>query len=327
MSRRSIRALIVLAAVVAALALALVLILVIPRMSGKEADGNTVICSLSDIDRLTFNHDEDVYTFEKRNGTWVYTGREDWPVSQSRLDRLATALQGMTASRVFKDGEALSGYGLDPAKYTLTACENEKTVTLRFGDSCGDADVYAVSTETEGICVVSNTVSSYYLGYDILQMLDAGSSPGVTEADQAGLTLTLGGRSVCFRQENDHWYLVAGSGEKFLEDDLSAVGPDGETHTLRKYLNDMGQALSSYRTSTLAGYGCSEEELASFGLDDPLTAVFTAADGTETIYLFGAETADDGGTARSYLALPDSPAVYLAGDASPLYLLLELFGE
>ena len=327
MSRRSIRALIVLAAVIAALALALILILVIPGRSGKETDGSTVICSLRDIDRITFNHGGDVYTFENRDGTWVYTGREDWPVSQSRLNRLASALHGMTSSRVFKDGEALSSYGLDPAKYTLTACENEKTVTLRFGDPCGDAEVYAVSTETEGICVVSNTVPSYHLGYDILQMLDAGSSPGVTEADQTGLTLTLGDRSVCFQQDDSHWYLVTGSGEKFLEDDLSAVNPDGESHTLRKYLNDMGQALSSYRTSTLAGYGCSEEELASFGLDAPLTAAFTAADGTETIYLFGAETADDGGTARSYLALPDSPAVYLAGDASPLYLLLELFGE
>ena len=159
------------------------------------------------------------------------------------------------------------------------------------------------------------------------QILDAGSSPGVTEADQASLVLTLGDRSVCFQQEDGSWYLMTGSGEKFLEDDLAAVGPDGESHTLRKYLNDMGQALSSYRTSTLAGYGCSAEELASFGLDAPLRATFTVADGTETIYLFGAETADDTGAARSYLTLPDSPAVYLAGDASSLHLLVELFGE
>ena len=324
MSRRSARALIWLGIAAAVLILVLALILILPRLKGADSDGTSVLVPLEEIDSLSFNCGEDFCTFKKEDGNWFYSGDPSLPISQSRLNRLASALEGLSADRVFTDGEALSAYGLDPAVYTVQASgSGGASVELLLGNSCGDGSVYAVSDQIPGICVISDSLTKYYLGYSLLEMLDVDPSPLVTEADQISLRLTCGNGIVTLTQEDGSWFLETADGP-VKEDDLKLTDPEEGEHTLRKYMNDLSDALPSLKTSVLAGYDCSAEELTAFGLDQPLAAVFTAADGTETTYLLGFEAEDDSGTSGRYMMTSGSDAVYFVTDAGILFRLFDL---
>ena len=287
MSKRSARALIWLGIAAAVLVLALALLLILPRLSGRGKDNASVLVPLEEIDTLTFNCGDDVCTFKKAEDTWSYESDASLPISQGRLNRLANALEGLSADRVFTDGEALSAYGLEPAAYTVrVSAADGSSVELLLGNSCGDSSIYAVSDRIPGICVISDTLTKYYLGHSLLEMLDVDPSPLVTEADQVSLRLTFGNGVVTLTQEDGSWFLETADGP-VKEDDLSLTDPEEGEHTLRKYMNDLADALPSLKTSSLAGYKCDAEELTAFGLDQPLTAVFTAADGRRSPIFWG----------------------------------------
>jgi len=328
MTKKIVRGLIILCAIVLVLALALTAVILIPKLTNKDDSGvETSLCSLGDITGLNYTCGDTVYHFVLTDGTWSCTEYPDYPISQNRLSRICSALGAVTATNTFEAQSSLSDYGLEPAACSVTAVNAEgDSFTLQTGSSCGDSSVYALTNTVDGVCVVGSTINTY-LSYQLMEMVDAGSTPSVTEAEQVSLALEQNGKAVRLSQKDGSWYLEQPDGSSLQEENVSAVGPDGESHTLRKYLNDISNQLSDMKTSKLCSYGCTEEELAAYGLDNPLVITFTAQDGTETIYQLGNSISDSDGTTMWTLTIPDSGGVFLVPNADCWTTLFDLFAE
>lgn len=325
MTKKSIRSLIIVGAIALALALVLLLLTLLPRLKNGGEEDSLPLLALGEISSLTLDCGEERCTFEKQQNTWVYTLREDYPIGQNRLTRLAAALSSLTAQQSFSPESSLADYGLDTPANTITAADQSgKQVTLSIGNACGDSSYYAMTEGSETIAVIDSSISGY-LGYTLMQMLDAGSTPAVIEADQQSLELSQGGRSARFTQKDSHWYYEEADGTFTKEDDIPAQNTAGEDTTLRGVLNDLSNSLSSYKTSLLAGYNMTEAQLKAMGMDTPLTVTYTEADGDTVIYLFGESTVNEEGAVCRYLMVPDSPAVYVAENAEVLFALFEQF--
>lgn len=326
MSGKTIKSLRILGTVLGILILALLAAVLIPKLSGKGQNNTITLIAMESPEEITLKSDAGDYTFLLKDGIWVFSEDESYPVMQNRITRITDMMASYTTDKIIGTPDTLSSYGLDPAVYTVAVKDvSGAKAELKIGNSLPDnSGFYALCSGTEGVCVVPNLIT-YYLGLDIYAMLDPDKVPSVTEADQVSLTISGGGLTASFTQEGGSWFYLAESGEKVKEEDLSFTDSDGESHTIRKYLNDAADCLPNFRSAYCVNFNCSEEQLKEMGLTSPITVTYIAADGTETVYQLGNRCDNEDSTLR-YLMIPGNKAVYLVSDAEAFPEVLRLMG-
>ena len=332
MSAKIKKSLIILAIVLVVLILAAVAIAVIPKLNAPVTEDFSTLVTITDPVSVSFGG-ETVTEYVLVGDTWCYAGNTQWPIKQNGVIRIIERLPQLIPSRTLEINDSLSSYGLDPAYYTLTVADAEgKSETVYFGTAAGDQGVYAMTGEKDTLYILpadSNIVS--FVASSLYNMLDPDVPPSMGENAISEMTVSFGGKSASFTRnaDEDSWSYLMEDGTYVVEEDFSAVGSDGESHTVRKYLNDVGDVIPSVKSKGVMGYECTDAELSEKGFDNPLVLYVNKTDGTTFTYYIGANFTDAVGTEFTYFMVEGSPAVfYMAGTAvAPFIELVNVLGR
>ena len=332
MSAKIKKSLIILAIVLLVLILAAVAIAVIPKLSAKEEETLSSLFTVTDPVSVAFGGSE-VEEYVLENGTWCYAENTSWPIKQNGITRIVERLPQIVPTRTLEVSDSLEAYGIEPAQYTLTVADaSGKSETVYFGTAAGDSGVYAMTGAKDVLYIIptdSNIVS--FVASTIYNMLDPELPASMGENAISEMTVTYGGKSASFKRdaEEDSWYYLLEDGTYAVEEEYSAVGSDGESHTVRKYLNDVGDAIPDIKSKGVKGYEVSDAELSEMGFDEPIILEVSKTDGASMVYRIGASFTDDYGNEFYYFTVDGNPAVFymLASPVAPLTELINVLGR
>ena len=268
----------------------------------------------------------DGFVFNKTEGGWKYQEDEAFPVSEEKVMDILEHFESYGVTFMIEDVTDYAQYGLDEPECTLHLNTAERSYDIKMGTfsamdeqryiSIGDGNVYLVGEDP--VDYVSSSLSDMILHDD---------TPGfekvvdITFAGAENYTIVRTDESTnTYDPENDIY---------FVERDGKAVPLD--TASVKTFLN----TITALDLLTYASYNVTEEELATFGLDEPMLSVTvnytytnedeeTVAD-TCTIHISenpqertaSDEAVAEGNTATAvtkYVRIGDSQIVYTVDD-------------
>ena len=239
----------------------------------QEAIQNTdeVIMQLDadSVTALSWSYDDTSFSFHNDGGSWTYDADENFPVDPEQMEVLLSYFTEMGAAFVIESPEDLSQYGLDDPACTIEITSGEETQTVLLGDyssmdsqryvSIGDGNVYLVTSdplsafEVELDALIKNDTIPGFGTVDSIAFEGADSYDVVYRAYSEDSTATYDSEDVYFKQDGD---------------DLAPL----DTEKVDQYLD----TLSGMSQDTYVTYNATEEDLATYGLDDPeLSATIT----------------------------------------------------
>lgn len=254
----------------------------------KEADIIHVTdTDAANITAFSFNMGNGTLSFEKNGGQWYYTEDEDFPLDQSIPEQITEEISQITADRELEDGDALSDYGLDAPAYTLEYTDDSgETVTVNFGSLTGD-DYYVSVSGSDSVYTVAATLADD-LNYTLDDMAVLDEYPSIGSGNLIRESITRNGETTTYDSENED-----------QAEDIAAVAG----------------GLGAVTLSEAADYSVSDEDLASFGLDEEsritVEAVYTNDGEEEVLTLYIGDENEDG---DRYVMMNDSRIVYLISD-------------
>lgn len=202
--------------------------------------------------------------FNKTDNGWKYQDDEAFPVSEEKVMDILEHFESYGVTFVIEDVTDYSQYGLDEPECTLHLATAERSYDIKMGNfskmdeqryiDIGDGNVYLVSEDP--VDYVSSSLSNMILHDD---------TPGfekvvdITFAGSENYTIVRTDESTNTYNPEDDIY--------FVEQDGKTVPLD--TASVRTFLN----TITSLDLLTYASYNVSEEELKTFGLDDPMLSV------------------------------------------------------
>lgn len=332
MSAKIRKSLIILGIVLLVLILAIVAIAVIPKLGKTEDEGFSSLFTITDPVAVSFGGEE-VVDYVLVDGVWCYAENESWPIKQNGVTRIVDRLSEIVPSRTIEIADSLSSYGLEPAFYTLTVKDAEgKSETVYFGTAAGNNGVYAMTgaKDTLYILPTENNIVSF-VSSTLFNMLDPQLPASMGENAISEMTVSYGGKSATFTRDADadSWSYLMEDGTYVVEEEHSAIGSDGESHTVRKYLNDVGEAITNVKSKGVMGYECTDAELNDMGFDDPLVLDVTKTDGTHMVYYIGDVFSDANGKEYCYFTFEGSNAVFcmLGESKAPFIELVDVLGR
>ncbi len=270
---------------------------------------------LPDIHKISIVSGDSKLDFLLDGGVWYYAADRDCPVRQSILSNLADELSSLEATRRLEQPDALDSYGLaDPSIHYEITSQDDNTASLLIGSQVVSSGASGMETPpTEYYACLAGGSQVYTIGssladtaakglYDFIQ---TESLPVISGADIQDITITKGGVTSHFikkavdEQGNIAWYKDSADTE---ENRLDSNGQ----------LNILADAVSSLSIRTCTNYNATDEELGSYGLENPAMTISWTADSAKgavsTTLLVGSQTPD---SVSYYTKLEDSKAVNL----------------
>jgi hypothetical protein len=277
-------------------------------------------------------------SFALREGTWQVADSADFPLNQSSLTSLASAVNGLTAVRTIDLSSPLSTYGLDQPAYRVTASDTAgNALTLLIGAQYEDY-YYAMAEGGDKIYTISSSLVGY-LKTDLLSMIMLDTIPVLGESSIDVIRLSSGTATLTLDKHLNKdgtytWFIVEGAA--YTAADEYAL-PEAAEKTAEKYVGNAVKAMSSVKFTSCAVFKPTAEELASYGLDTALATVtveYTTTSGTGLESTSGSGTAvisigralDDG--TGYYASLPGSQQINVlpAAAVDPLIEALGAMG-
>lgn len=281
-----------------------------------RTSGETILSLPADqVTALSWEHDGETLAFH-RDGDWRYDGDEAFPVSGERMDELLGLFEDFGAAFTIQDVEDYGQYGLDNPVCAIRLAADGQDYEIKLGDyskmdslryvDIGDGKVYLAQSDPMDLF---DTDLSGLIQHD--QIPDFGQ---VSELRFSGgenyAVLYQEGGGISYR-DSDVYYTERGG-------DRLPLDPD----KVEGCLDQIGRlSLTNYVT-----YNATDEELQSYGLDQPELTVTVDYEGGEedgggTFVLHVSrdpserETAessskDGDGTITAYARVGDSPIVY-----------------
>lgn len=270
---------------------------------------------------LSWTYDGQSLAFH-RDEVWYYDGDETFPVDEEAISTLLEGFQSFGVSFIIEDVEDYGQYGLDDPVCTIQLTTGDTGYEIQLGDfstmdsqryvSIGDGNVYLVQQDPLDTFDVelSDLIANDSLPY-------VGTADQITVEGENPLQITWQEESSSYREE-DHYFVTV----------------DGEAQPLDTGLvEDLLYTLGSLDLSEYMTYNAGEEDLATYGLDDPertITLDYTTEDedGNETAYTVSLavsrapaerwdDTQADAGTetdeeaeVTAYARVDDSPIIY-----------------
>lgn len=202
--------------------------------------------------------------FNKTDDGWKYQDDEAFPVSEDKVSAILEKFESFGVTFIIENVEDYGQYGLDEPEATLHLATAERSYDIKLGAfskmdeqryvDIGDGNVYLVSEDP--IDYVDSSLSSMILHDD---------TPGfesvvdITFAGSENYTITRVDESTNTYNPEDDIYFVERDGETVPLD----------TASVRQYLN----TVTSLDLLDYVTYNATEEELAAYGLDEPVLSV------------------------------------------------------
>lgn len=288
----------------------------------KEKIRNTdeVILSVDtdSVDSLSWKYDDTELSFHKKNDTWYWDGDEAFPVNMDVIDDLISDFRSFGAAFIIEDAEDLSQYGLDDPVCTIEMTAGEDRYEVLLGAfSAMDSQRY-VSTGDGNVYLVKNDPFDDFelILEDTIYNDSVPSMSEVTSIEFAG-------------SENYAISYMEDSKDTYCSDDVYFIWQNGnavplDTSKVKSYISAVkGLSLTDY-----VSYDVTDEELAGWGLDQPLltvTVYYKDSDGNSQSYVINigqnqeqaaekeaaeAKGEEYTGTVSSYVRVGQSSIVY-----------------
>ena len=236
-----------------------------------------------DIDALAWDYEGESLSFDYGGSVWSYTDDADFPLQQSYLSAMTSAVSEITATKVIEAVDDLAEYGLDEPVCSITVTSGDAATTIDIGDetsldglryvSVGDGNVYLVSSD-----LLTNF--SYGL-YDLVSME---SLPDMSDLVSLRVERPSGTLVIDYLEDSGLAYTDRYS--YFAED-----GEDYVTLGSEPAYNFIYQ-ITGLSWSSCVNYAADDEALAACGLDSP--SVTVTVDYIETTEVETNETDEDG---------------------------------
>ena len=253
---------------------------------------------------------------------WYYDADETFPVDEDAISALLEGFQSFGVSFIIEEVEDYGQYGLDDPVCTIRLTAGEDQYEIQLGDfSTLDAQRYVSIGDGNVYLVQEDPLDAFDV--ELSDLIDNDNLPYVGTADQISaegedpLRITWQEESSSYREE-DHYFVTV----------------DGEAQPLDTGLvEDFLYTLSSLDLTEYMTYNAGEDDLATYGLDDPertITLDYTTQDedGNDTAHTVSlavsrapaerwddtqadAETeTDEEEEVTAYARVDDSPIIY-----------------
>lgn len=232
----------------------------------EEEEEQDIIFSLSseDVTELSWTYDGETVTFTQEDGAWTYEADSAFPLDDSILTSMVSALSEISAAKTIDSPEDLADYGLEEPACSVTVTADGTTTTLDMGDeSTLDGDLYLSLGDGNVYLVDSSLLSSFSYGlYDLVQ------EETIPEMDEiTSVTVQTGSNTL----ELDY---LEESGLAYSDDYVWFQATDSGYVTLDTELtDDFVSQITGLSWSSCVNYNASEEELESYSLVDPVAVV------------------------------------------------------
>jgi hypothetical protein len=237
----------------------------IKREEIKNSDEIILELPTDSVESLSWTYNDTSFAFHK-DGTWLYDEDEAFPVDETAIESLLEQFESFGVSFVIEDVEDYGQYGLD---------DPECTIQLTADGTDYEIDLGTYSTMDEERYVSIGDGNVYLVTHDPLDDFDVELSDLICNDTTPGFS---GIAEVSFTgEENYSFSYVEEGGNSYREADVYYVTQDGtqlplDTSRVSSYLSKIKNLdLSDYVT-----YNATEEELASYGLDNPALTVTVA---------------------------------------------------
>lgn len=224
----------------------------------KNSDEIILTLDAESVNKLSWEYAETSLSFHKDEG-WFYDDDEAFPVDEEKIHELLNVFGEFGVSFIIEEVQDYSAYGLDDPECTIQIETEEETYEILLGDfSTMDSERY-VSIGDGNVYLVSNDPMATYeikledmILHDELPNFETVTEVAFTGAEEY---------EIFYEEESTATY---------CEDDVYFTEQGGnvvplDTDNVDSYLG----TISSLGLEEYASYNVSDEELESFGLDNP----------------------------------------------------------
>ena len=212
--------------------------------------------------------------FHKEENDWIYDNDDGFPVDKDKIENILSNFESFGVSFVIENVQDYSQYGLKNPEGTITLTTEEQTYELKIGDfskmdeqryvDIGDGNVYLVSEDPADYM---ETALSNMILHDEIPDYENAAELQFAGKEEYKITYT-----------EDTSYSYSEEDVYFTEKDGKKVSLDPDTVTT--YLDTM----KSLSLSNFVTYNATEDDLKSFGLEEPelsITVNYTYTDEEE----------------------------------------------
>lgn len=231
-----------------------------------------------EVQSLSWEYESETLAFH-RDGTWLYDEDEAFPVDEDKINELLDQFREFTAAFIIEEVTDYGQYGLDEPICTIDLATEEESYEILLGDySAMDSQRY-VSIGDGNVYLVANDPLDYFDAV-LSDMIDHDETPDFDQVESIQFT---GPETyeVVYEEDSSSTYC---SDDVYFRKQGDTLLPL-DTTRVNSYLS----GISSLNPTDYVTYNASEEDLATYGLDDPelIVSVDYVAEDSET----GEETA------------------------------------
>lgn len=229
----------------------------------QNSDAVILEISADSVESISWEFSDEGLAFHKGENGWLYDDDEAFPVSEEKVTDILSHFESFGVSFIIENVEDYSQYGLDNPECTINLTTAEQSYELKLGDfskmdeqryvDIGDGNVYLVSEDPAD-----------YMQTDLSSMILHDETPDFEKVVDISYTGNED-YTITYAEESTNSY---------SEDDTYFTEKDGETvpldpETVTTYLD----TIESLSLVNYATYNATDEELASYGLDNPEISV------------------------------------------------------
>lgn len=242
----------------------------------KNSDEVILKIASEDVKALSWEYESETLSFHKKK-KWTYDEDKEFPVSKEKINDLLEMFQEFGVSFIIEDVEDYGQYGLDNPTCTINIETDEKTYEILLGDySKMDSERYVSIGDGNVYLVKDDPLESF--DAELSDMIDNDEVPEFENAKVSEIQFS--------GTENYHADYEEDSENTYCEDDVYFTKKDGETCPLdTSRVEDYLNVISELNPKDYVTYNVTDEELESYGLDNPeltVTVQYTPEDDEDT---------------------------------------------
>lgn len=202
--------------------------------------------------------------FNKTDDGWKYQDDEAFPVSEEKVLNILEHFEEYGVTFVITDVTDYAQYGLDEPECTLHLATGERSYDIKMGE-------FSKMDEQRYIDIGDGNV--YLVSEDPLEYVDSSLSSMIAHDDTPGFETVV---DITFAGSENYTIVRTDDSPNTYdpEDDIYFVERDGKTVPLntasvRTFLN----TITALDLLNYASYNATEEELKTFGLEEPMLSV------------------------------------------------------
>lgn len=224
-----------------------------------------------EIEKIAYSDGEKNWSFEKENGTWIYSTDPQIALVQDTMTGMEEAFSQIEAVKEIEDPDNIADYGLAEPQYQIVITDNGTEHTLLIGDSTGD-NYYFMEAGGEKVYTVASSLATELL-WEMSDLAEKDTFPYVAQDDFVKMVVTL-------PNGTEHVY-------------------DSADETQEETVSSIASSFATTYFTDCADYHVTDETLADYGLDAATRSKVTVThqvDGEEQEEVLYIGSLDEDGT-------------------------------